>query len=179
VGENSRNRVKIRKIWPAERFLVVARKTKAFITSTLEILQGARTNGTRDAFLHSAQQLGNGAIVEWLCGGRSFLGVRAGGEGSNGYAEKGAPTKKVSKSLAAASSNAACNGLRTPDDRAHELTGRCPRFFLPDIPTQYPELSQAIIFTHFHVIRRTVLWELAHSLRLLSRTRPNLLILNH
>ena len=88
MGENSRNRVKIRKIWPAESFLVVARKTKAFITSTLEILQGARTNGTRDAFLHSAQQLGNGAIVERLSGGRSFFDVRACGEGSKGYVGK-------------------------------------------------------------------------------------------
>jgi hypothetical protein len=40
-----------------------------------------------------AQQFGNGAIVESLRSGRSFFGVRARGEGSKGYAEKGAPTK--------------------------------------------------------------------------------------
>jgi hypothetical protein len=52
-----------------------------------------------------AQQLGNGAIVERLRGGRSFFGVRARGEGSKGYAEKGAPTRKFPsrKSLSAAS----------------------------------------------------------------------------
>jgi hypothetical protein len=50
--------------------------------------------GTPPAFPISAQQLGNGAIVERLRRGRSFFGVRARGEGSKGYAEKGAPTKK-------------------------------------------------------------------------------------
>ena len=50
--------------------------------------------GTSPASPLSAQQLGNGAIVELLCSGRSFFGVRARGEGSKGYAEKGAPTKK-------------------------------------------------------------------------------------
>jgi hypothetical protein len=59
--------------------------------------------GTSPAFLYIAQQLGNGAIVERLCSGRSFFGVRARGEGSKGYAEKGAPTKqRIPKSLAAA-----------------------------------------------------------------------------
>jgi len=43
--------------------------------------------------LYIAQQLGNGAIVEKLCGGRSFFGVRARGEGPKGYVEKGTPTK--------------------------------------------------------------------------------------
>ena len=51
--------------------------------------------GTSDALLLSAQQLGNGAIVESLRSGRSFFGVRARGEGSKGYAEKGAPTKNL------------------------------------------------------------------------------------
>jgi hypothetical protein len=46
-----------------------------------------------DASLHIAQQLGNGAIVKMLHSGRSFFGVRARGEGSKGYAEKGTPTK--------------------------------------------------------------------------------------
>jgi hypothetical protein len=49
--------------------------------------------GTPDAFPIIAQQLGNGAIVEKLRSGRSFFGVRARGEGSKGYAEKGTPTK--------------------------------------------------------------------------------------
>ena len=88
MGENSRNRVKIRKVWLAERFPVVARKTKSFITSRLKIPQASAANGTRDAFLHSAQQLGNGAIVERLSGGRSFFDVRACGEGSKGYVGK-------------------------------------------------------------------------------------------
>jgi len=49
--------------------------------------------GMATALLYIAQQLGNGAIVETLCSGRSFFGVRARGEGSKGYAKKGTPTK--------------------------------------------------------------------------------------
>jgi hypothetical protein len=45
-------------------------------------------NGTLDAFHHSAQQLGNGAIVKRLSGGRSFFDGRASGEGSKGYVGK-------------------------------------------------------------------------------------------
>jgi hypothetical protein len=62
------------------------------ISSQLEFSTELPRTGTTDAILHSAQQLGNGAIVEMLISGRSFFGVRARGEGSKGYAEKGTPT---------------------------------------------------------------------------------------
>ena len=65
-----------------------------FYLQQLTILRKSARKGTSGAFLISAQQLGNGAIVERLCSGRSFFGVRARGEGSKGYAEKGTPTKQ-------------------------------------------------------------------------------------
>jgi hypothetical protein len=68
---------------------------------------GSPRKGTPPASPINVQQLGNGAIAEWLRSGRSFFGVRARGEGSKGYAENGAPTKKFPrrKSLAAASTD--------------------------------------------------------------------------
>jgi hypothetical protein len=41
--------------------------------------------GNAGALLHTAQQLGNGAIVKRLRSGRSFSDGRARGEGSKGY----------------------------------------------------------------------------------------------
>jgi hypothetical protein len=61
----------------------------------------ANKNGTPDASLNIAQQLGNGAIAERLSGGRSFFDGRAGGEGSKGYVVK--RDAHDTKSLAAAS----------------------------------------------------------------------------
>jgi len=88
VGENSRSRVKSHKVEAAERFPRLLSIFKSFITSGLVNPLGHALNGTIDAIHHSAQQLGNGAIVERLRGGRSFFDVRACGEGSKGYVGK-------------------------------------------------------------------------------------------
>ena len=88
MGENSRNRVKRHKADDAERFPRLLTIFKSFITSGLVNPLGHAPNGTVDAIQHSAQQLGNGAIVERLRGGRSFFDVRARGEGSKGYVGK-------------------------------------------------------------------------------------------
>ena len=49
---------------------------------------GLSIKGTPAAYLHIAQQLDNGAIVERLSSGRSFFDGRARGEGSKGYVGK-------------------------------------------------------------------------------------------
>src|ERR1700739_1490125 len=67
-----------------------------------------------------------------LRSGRSFFGVRARGEGSKGYAEKGAPTKNLlsRKSLAAASTEnrRSANEPAKTLKWAYNSAGRCPRF---------------------------------------------------
>jgi len=76
------------------RFRPVADFFNSCLFSNLWLCENGAQKGTPDAFPDIAQQLGNGAIVEKLCSGRSFFGVRTRGEGSKGYTEKGAPAKK-------------------------------------------------------------------------------------
>jgi hypothetical protein len=135
VGENSRRRVKIRKVRSAERFPAVPRNAKPFITSTLKNLQDGPANGTRDALLHSAQQLGNGAIVERLSGGRSFFDVRACGEGSKGYVGKrDAHNTNEFGSGQRRTKQSGYHQPPTPAERANKLAGRCLHFCPPIFP---------------------------------------------
>ena len=101
-----------------------------------------------------------------LRSGRSFFGVRARGEGSKGYAEKGAPTKNLlsRKSLAAASTEnrRSANEPAKTLKWAYNSAGRCPRFSPHSVGRkEIPHLSEVVLSTHLDVIRRTFLGHLA------------------
>ena len=113
--------------------------------SNLSPCGNAAQKGTPDAFRDIAQQLGNGAIVEKLRSGRSFFGVRTRGEGSKGYAEKGAPAKKVRSGQQRLKTTQSNTCLQLPGERAHDLAGRCffltARIFPPGNSSDLPKCS--------------------------------------
>jgi hypothetical protein len=160
VGENSRNRVKSRKIQVEEEPPRSPGESKSFITSKLVNPQGCGTNGTLGATHHSAQQLGNGAIVERLSGGRSFFDVRACGEGSKGYVGKRDARNK--KSLAAASA---------VHDKAATINRKCPlngqinwlaaAFIFARRFLHRKSHSQVVVSPQVYAIRRTFLRKFA------------------
>ena len=144
----------------------------------LRALRKLPRKGTPTASPISAQQSGNGAIVERLRSGRSFFGVRARGEGSKGYAEKGAPTKKFPSrtSLAAASTEnrsqceRACGNPKWDQNSA----GRCPHFRRQfQAPRRSSLLFEVVLPTQILVNPRRSLGHLAHFSQLFSVLPPN------
>jgi|SRR5262249_1921086 len=94
-------------------------------------------------------------LSKGCAGGRSFFGVRARGEGSKGYAEKGTPTKfeileKFGSGRQGLKSDSACNypmnGL---------MTWLAAAFvFAQPATLLFPLISQLLLSTHFEAFRR-------------------------